>query len=138
MSEEIVKQELGPKQLKWVEALESDKYQQGVGSLCKLGPGNEPRFCCLGVACDVLGVLCDDGFTVRRYGQSRDDLIAPAELMDELALWSCHSSLQGAHKPFVMGEPLNSLISANDNRMPFKKIAQFIREHPEAVFSESR
>jgi len=35
--------------LKWVEALESGKYQQGFGTL---NSKNE-TFCCLGVACEV-------------------------------------------------------------------------------------
>lgn len=33
---------------KWVEALRSGKYEQGVGYLCKDG-----NYCCLGVACDL-------------------------------------------------------------------------------------
>lgn len=34
----------------WIEALESDKYQQGVGCL-----RNADKFCCLGVLCDISG-----------------------------------------------------------------------------------
>lgn len=37
---------------KWIEALESGKYQQGVGTLCRDG-----RYCCLGVLADVMGRL---------------------------------------------------------------------------------
>jgi hypothetical protein len=32
-----VKQELGPNQLKWIEALESGEYQQGIGRLAEGG-----------------------------------------------------------------------------------------------------
>ena len=48
---------------KWVEALESGKYKQGNANLLKYGFDSEtgktdfeaPRYCCLGVLCDVLG-----------------------------------------------------------------------------------
>jgi hypothetical protein len=35
-------------QLKWVEALESDEFQQSTGSLA-----NGDGYCCLGVACEI-------------------------------------------------------------------------------------
>ena len=37
---------------KWVKALESGRYKQGNGSLLRDG-----QFCCLGVACDLFGVV---------------------------------------------------------------------------------
>ena len=38
----------------WLEALDSGEYKQGKGSLC-VETKSGPRFCCLGVAADVLG-----------------------------------------------------------------------------------
>lgn len=46
---------------KWIEALESGKYERGS---CALKDGSE--FCCLGVACDIVGIknisggICSD------------------------------------------------------------------------------
>lgn len=37
---------------KWIAALQSGKYQKGVGSLCKKGY-KKLQWCCLGVACDL-------------------------------------------------------------------------------------
>lgn len=38
---------------KWLEALRSDKYQQGKEALCKIGYDGEKRYCCLGVLTDL-------------------------------------------------------------------------------------
>lgn len=35
---------------KWITALKSGEYQQGVGQLCD----GEPTYCCLGVACKIV------------------------------------------------------------------------------------
>lgn len=41
---------------KWVEALRSGRYKQGDGMLRTKGPENKALYCCLGVACRVLGL----------------------------------------------------------------------------------
>lgn len=41
---------------KWVEALRSGKYKQGLGQL-RYGRGNNERYCCLGVAACLLGTI---------------------------------------------------------------------------------
>jgi hypothetical protein len=41
---------------RWAEALQSGKYTQTAGAL-----HNEKGFCCLGVACDLLGVKWEPG-----------------------------------------------------------------------------
>ena len=38
---------------KWVAALRSGKYKQGVGSLKRKSDTGEEQFCCLGVLCDI-------------------------------------------------------------------------------------
>lgn len=40
---------------KWLKALRSGKYKQGMESLSQ-GRGEQKTFCCLGVLCDVLDV----------------------------------------------------------------------------------
>ena len=50
---------------KWLKALRGGKYEQGYGVLCQRG-----RYCCLGVLCEVAGVLRSDvGDTAYFYGQ---------------------------------------------------------------------
>lgn len=41
-------------QIRWLDALEHGNYEQGPGSMRSDSKGR-PRYCCLGVACDVLG-----------------------------------------------------------------------------------
>lgn len=47
--ERVSKVKLNPNAQKWVDALRSGKYQQGAGCLSAEG-----KFCCLGVACEVM------------------------------------------------------------------------------------
>lgn len=48
------KSKLDPKfKAKWVKALLSGRYKQGVAALHKVQAGQADRFCCLGVACKV-------------------------------------------------------------------------------------
>ena len=44
---------LNPNAQKWVDALRSGEYKQTRGALRGDDEGNEPKFCCLGVACDL-------------------------------------------------------------------------------------
>ena len=47
---------------RWIAALRSGIYVQGQGTLRDISHGQE-RFCCLGVACEVLGFPRNEGFT---------------------------------------------------------------------------
>ena len=38
---------------RWVAALRSGRYKQGIGALCYVGNSGERRFCCLGVLADI-------------------------------------------------------------------------------------
>jgi len=41
---------------KWIAALRSGEYKQGQEALMIEGPYNDKKYCCLGVACDVVGI----------------------------------------------------------------------------------
>jgi hypothetical protein len=63
---------------KWVEALRSGEYQQGLRALRK---GNS--FCCLGVLCDVMGAEWDKGeddLNATLNGEKQDYYLAPEAL----------------------------------------------------------
>jgi len=63
---------------KWVEALRSGDYAQGLRALRK---GNS--FCCLGVLCDVMGAEWDKGeddLNATLNGEKQDYYLAPEAL----------------------------------------------------------
>lgn len=136
------KQELGPNQEKWLQALESGDFEQGFELLTRVIEGTQ-RHCCLGVGCKVFGidgVVCeheDDELgdvTALRYGKNIDgDKIAPYELQEILRLKSINGGIDELRL-----RNCDCLTAANDVGVSFSEIAAFCREHPEAVFREPR
>jgi hypothetical protein len=116
----------------WIAALRSGEYEQGRGSLCRNG-----RYCCLGVACAVI--------------EKHFPALMPRETNDENGECSWHGrtevlpdaaqlilgmrSAGGATKNGMKITKYPSLIEENDwCRTPFSTIADFIEQHPEALF----
>lgn len=94
---------------KWLNALRSDKFKQGQGSLCENG-----KYCCLGVLAEVTGHLKD--------GPKNRDL--PIEKDD------------GDPAPFcgLTSEMQSKLIQMNDTHdKSFKEIASYISRNVKAV-----
>lgn len=120
-----------PKSLKkeamdWMEALKSNKYKQGVGSLCSY----DNKFCCLGVLSDLQGCewvtkAGEEGFFPKVNGHVLED---ECYLSEELAN-KFNMTSQG-----IIVEVLDfknerryvSLASLNDRRIPFTLIADII------------
>lgn len=103
---------------RWVEALRSGKYEQGRSWLHKQG-----RFCCLGVACEVMGVEWageeedEDGYY---YAMNLLDFpghssILPPELTQRLG---------------ISTDDHNALAELNDEGVPFCDIATLIENLP--------
>jgi hypothetical protein len=105
---------------KWVEALRSGKYQQGKGALCRDG-----KFCCLGVACEVLGISkrtpeCRP--TVYYEGEST---ALPKKVAAMLGLRTCTGDFGRE----------GGLIDLNDDvGASFNDIANVIESRPEGLF----
>ncbi len=106
---------------KWVEALRSGEYEQGLG---RLRPDTDV-FCCLGVACEVFIKENPDG-PIRAFGLryvSRGgmsyDLTLPPDVQKWLGLRSSVGEFNG-------GEGLSSLSELNDEGVGFDKIANII------------
>ena len=61
MFDKYVDQWVLPKKFRqdWIEALESDKYEQTQGALCEISDARS-SYCALGVACKVLGYADED------------------------------------------------------------------------------
>lgn len=107
------KYKLNAAQKKWLAALESGQYRRTTGQL-KKGRG----YCCLGVACRVLGV---------EFAEA--DMEAPPQVRDALKL---RGSLGEGREAF--GNDYESLADANDSGQTFKKIAAAIRLDPSRFF----
>ena len=119
-------------QEKWVEALESGKYEQGNGFLHVLLDGKH-KYCCLGIACEVMGVelmgvegkLQD---TIFYYGDRSGALgeYKQLGLLDKVGSFS---------RPIkYYGKTYKGLTYLNDDGVPFKEIAKIIRSNEELVF----
>lgn len=103
---------------KWLDALRSGEYGQGKGNLCAEG-----KFCCLGVACEVLKKELDLRVSHLRSTVVYDDNVAttPERLVDALGLYGdC-----GEHQnPSTENPPL---VALNDDKgLSFSEIADKI------------
>lgn len=109
----------------WVAALRSGKYQQGRDYLCK-----DNRYCCLGVACEVLGIgKIIDGMGVATYlgdePNDKDSGWLPRNAKEALGLRTYNGTL---------GDGATSLTLLNDNGATFNEIADIIESEPEGLF----
>ena len=109
---------------KWVEALRSDKYEQGRFMLCNLNN----KHCCLGVACRVyqeevgdLQIISDSEFGGLSFNDEKE------HLPEEVKRWL---GLQDNAGGYYDG----SLLCLNDNWSSFKEIADIIESEPEELF----
>ena len=100
----------------WVEALRSGEYQQATQSLTQRGGG----YCCLGVACRVMGVP--------------DEVIRHHDNLHQLDSVRAHFGIIGADGDYEDG----SLANDNDKRgKSFAEIADIIESEPAGLFVES-
>lgn len=102
---------------KWVEALRSGEYKQGVGYL----RDDENHFCCLGVLCDISreGTWKEDNDGWNFKVKDKSSRSMDTELTDEFA-----------DKIELDLDDMNTLIGMNDGdgrpAEPFSKIANYI------------
>lgn len=108
-----MKQDLGPNQLKWVEALESGEWKQ-----CRALLQNGDRYCCLGVASVLAGARIKNG----------QELASP-DVVDWLNIRGRSGVIAG--RDFL---DCISLAAVNDAGHTFRVIASFIRANPACVF----
>lgn len=105
---------------KWLEALESGGYKQAPGFLRTEALG-KPRYCCLGVACELANKLS----TKVDYFEISDQKILP----NTLARFMGIDSVGGLKEFIIHGhKEYGSLAELNDSGVKFKTIARIIRE----------
>jgi hypothetical protein len=111
---------LGPKQKKWLKALKSGEYKQCKATLCNGNGG----YCCLGVANEVLSL-----------GESETEILN--NTYEDLGLHSAYGDIDDGYK-FPRGKKTYfELTDMNDNGITHAKIAEFIEQNPEKVFTKS-
>jgi len=111
---------------KWIEALESGMYTQAKFNLRR-----REGFCCLGVACEVLGIPSEKtDYGYYYYGEERNGADLPKEAMEMLGVRTPMGSFD-----FDENIPHSSLYGLNDSASwSFGQIAQFLRNPPPGLF----
>ncbi len=123
---------------KWVAALRSGTYKQGIEGLARV-ENDEARFCCLGVLCDIYDrEIGNNGWTDRgdgrmahtdRRGISRIDYLPPdvykwAGLREPNPVVNTDLAQEYAH----YNQESRPLASLNDSGISFEAIANLIEE----------
>ena len=116
---------------KWIEALRSGEYKQGMGVLRE----EDNKFCCLGVACDI------SGLGEWKYDLEDSDGINLSYVIEESVKKYSNDGLLPLPVQFWVGLRSNagdafesgSLIQINDTGSSFKEVADFIEKEPEGL-----
>ena len=114
----------------WVEALRSGKYQQTQGRLARELEDGSIGYCCLGVACEVLGAekgLTQDG---RIMWLATGFVPAIHYLPDGIKILLGLKDKGGYHEG-------GSLVLTNDGGASFAEIADIIEAAPAGLFVET-
>lgn len=135
---------LTPKEFraKWVEALRSGRFKQGMGSLAQESEG-QTLYCCLGVACEVYrengGALSKrkDTFVSMdgvewEYGPGHDTAGLPTKVARALGI-SDTADLED-ETAVVMNK--SDLADVNDAGVPFEDIARIIEQNQIVIVKE--
>lgn len=129
---------LNPNAQLWVDALRSGEYQQGQQVLCSIGSSGQERFCCLGVACEVMKKHGGD-IRIERTADWEENweeksydgnhIYAPDSLMNWL-------KLKNSAGNYVRdGGAKSSLAFDNDNyKLTFPEIANVIEQYADQLF----
>lgn len=115
----------------WIEALESGKYEQTTGALCKVDLAGKTiiarRYCCLGVACEVLGV--EMILDIKKYGHTLK--ILETDVSDEGPSYRIGQINRSERQKLgISKELMEKLITYNDSyKWSFPRIAAFLRSY---------
>lgn len=125
---------------KWVEALRSGRFKQGMGSLAHESEG-QTLYCCLGVACEVYrengGVLSkrrDDllGADEWEYGADHDTTGLPTKVAKALGITNAAELVS---KTRTVMRRLD-LADVNDSGGTFEDIARIIEQRQIVIVKE--
>lgn len=117
--------------LKWVEALESGQYLQGIASNYERKPDGREFYCCLGVACRV---AADSGVDAGNWGVAGVLTIPVRDWLGVNRLdpvVGTQTTVNGGCTcpDCKNGQPLHATRANDFERLPFAEIARLIREY---------
>ena len=131
---------------KWVKALNSGKYAQTEGRLCKNGYKND-SFCCLGVLTDLYiqdkhkttkngkytcGWEAETEFNKKIYSFEGETEELPQKVAKWAGMKSTYGDIKWGNKDLGIefkSTDFDSLIDMNDSGKSFKDIAQVIKKY---------
>lgn len=124
---------------KWVQALRSGEYKQGIGALKGLNKDGEQTYCCLGVACDIYAKETGLAWEVRLDGSNRFYFLGKTGLLPyEVQKWLGLKTDDGLYRKFSPDDHYGctrTLTGDNDgSRFTFEEIASLIESEPEGLF----
>jgi len=113
--------------MKLVKALRSGEYHQGRGCLVT----DEDYFCCLGVACNLSKVELDWVYrpAYRCWVIGGEEVQLPTQIQKEYGFYDDSGSRRDDEKLVIGGKSYNNLAEANDDRVPFSDIADYIEKN---------
>ena len=119
---------------KWVAALRSGEFKQGVRQL----RGKDDSYCCLGVACELAareGVIPPAEFIEAKqiYFYDACGYFLPVDVIKWLGLETRDGRFAVRNSDDSYEYP-NFLSIKNDNRIPFAEIADIIESEPKGLF----
>ena len=125
---------------KWLRALRSGSYKQGVGGLHSIDQEGNSTFCCLGVACNLYLNEVGDLTTRNARGNDIETSVAygeeysylPRQDAEWLGLWSYDGTFLDPENILLPEE--RSLADLNDNGTSFTDIAAVIEHRESALF----
>ena len=110
---------------KWVEALRSGEYEQGINAL-----KNGNKYCCLGVLCEISGISrFISGYYLGESTCLSSPVMLECGIRHPLGV-PCDGADVHIH---INGVRYDSLMSANDNGAPFSEIADWIETNYEKL-----
>jgi hypothetical protein len=114
--------------MRLVKALRSGKYKQGKHALHNIRTN---RYCCLGVACEISGVV-----KVRQhcgvyacYGQGKETAVLPQDVLKKFGFYSESGRRRDGKWLNIDGKDYADLSHANDLGVPFSSIANYIENN---------
>jgi hypothetical protein len=134
---------------KWVEALRSDKFEQGTGKLIQPTDDGGVKHCCLGVLCEVYmeeNNTLDRGEHDENYFSAAEGLAYEEALPPEVKEWAGLRTNYGAFYYQDIAARLkaeeiagalgnDNLVDLNDGaKWTFEQIADFIESNPKGLF----
>ena len=126
----------------WVKALRSGNYQQGRHALRSGKDGDQDKFCCLGVACDIFEshlqldvvkrYINDELFDVAYSGQST---VLPQSVANTVGLKTREGRLT-LPTDGMEGHEYETLTSINDSGATFQEIADILEKYESLLFND--